>query len=86
MSSFLMLIAVGSRPRSLSMRLFAALVLAVGVTPRRLRVRGQRFVVASTNETIVLTGPNIVVKGPRTERNQSPRRQGRHLPKLTEYP
>ena len=32
--------------------------------PRAVRVDGQRFVLASTNETVVMAGPNIVVKGP----------------------
>jgi len=32
--------------------------------PRRVRVDGQRFVLAATNETIVMSGPNVVVKGP----------------------
>ena len=32
--------------------------------PRRVRTDGQRFVVAATNESIVLSGPNVVVKGP----------------------
>jgi hypothetical protein len=32
--------------------------------PRGVRVDGQRFVVTATNATIVLAGPNVVVKGP----------------------
>eukprot|EP00756_Hemistasia_phaeocysticola_P058836 Hpha_TRINITY_DN3549_c0_g1::TRINITY_DN3549_c0_g1_i1::g.25735::m.25735 len=32
--------------------------------PRRVRVKGQKFVVAATGEEIILSGPNVVVKGP----------------------
>jgi len=32
--------------------------------PRLVRVQGQRFVKSATNETIVMGGPNVVVKGP----------------------
>ena len=32
--------------------------------PRRVRVDGQRFVLSASNEPIVLSGPNVVVKGP----------------------
>ena len=32
--------------------------------PRRVRIDGQRFVLSATNETIMLAGPNVVVKGP----------------------
>jgi hypothetical protein len=32
--------------------------------PRRVRVDGRRFVETATNTTIILAGPNIVVKGP----------------------
>ena len=41
---------------------------ADGVTtaaaPRAVRVDGQQFVVARTNASVVLSGPNVVVKGP----------------------
>ena len=32
--------------------------------PRRVRVDGQRFVLAATRAPIVMSGPNVVVKGP----------------------
>ena len=32
--------------------------------PRFVRIQGRRFVKAGTNRTVVLKGPNIVVKGP----------------------
>jgi hypothetical protein len=32
--------------------------------PRRVRIDGQRFVLSATNETLVMVGPNVVVKGP----------------------
>jgi len=32
--------------------------------PRNVRVRGQQFVLSRTNASIVLAGPNVVVKGP----------------------
>lgn len=32
--------------------------------PRRVRIQGQQFVLASTKQPIVLAGPNVVVKGP----------------------
>jgi hypothetical protein len=32
--------------------------------PRRVHINGQNFVLPSTGETIVLAGPNVVVKGP----------------------
>ncbi len=37
---------------------------AAAAAPRRVRVQGRRFVEAATNATIVLAGPNVVVKGP----------------------
>jgi len=37
---------------------------ATDALPRRVRVDGKRFVLAATNATIVLAGPNVVVKGP----------------------
>lgn len=42
------------------------LVLARGavLAPRRVRIDGQRFILSATNGTIVLSGPNVVVKGP----------------------
>ena len=48
---------------------WVAAVLACAATvgaapPRTVRVDGQRFVLADTNTTIVLSGPNVVVKGP----------------------
>ena len=49
--------AVHSMPSPL-LRAFPAAV------PRRVRVDGQRFVDVSNNATIVLAGPNVVVKGP----------------------
>lgn len=44
----------------------AILVLARGaaLAPRRVRIDGQRFILSATNGTIVLSGPNVVVKGP----------------------
>ena len=32
--------------------------------PRRVRVRGRGFVLTATNASVVLAGPNVVVKGP----------------------
>ena len=32
--------------------------------PRRVRVDGQQFVLAATRAPIVMSGPNVVVKGP----------------------
>ena len=40
------------------------LVLASSPLPRNVRISGQHFVLSATNESIVLGGPNIVVKGP----------------------
>jgi hypothetical protein len=37
---------------------------AAAPAPRNVRVDGQRFVLTATNASIVLSGPNIVVKGP----------------------
>jgi len=37
---------------------------AVAALPRRVRIEGQHFVEAATSQTIVLAGPNVVVKGP----------------------
>ena len=37
---------------------------AVSPVPRRVRVDGQRFLEVATNSSIVLAGPNVVVKGP----------------------
>jgi hypothetical protein len=31
--------------------------------PRKIRIEGQRFIVAATGEPIVMIGPNVVVKG-----------------------
>lgn len=60
-----------SRFRHLAAALAVAALLApcrptqaVGASPRRVRIDGQRFVLAATNETIVMSGPNVVVKGP----------------------
>lgn len=35
-----------------------------GALPRRVRIQGQQFVESATNMPIVLSGPNVVVKGP----------------------
>tara|TARA_B110001452_G_scaffold18905_1_gene15323 strand:+ start:27 stop:758 length:732 start_codon:yes stop_codon:yes gene_type:complete len=43
--------------------MLAALVTSA-VPPRSVRIDGQRFVLSATNATIVLGGPNVVVKGP----------------------
>lgn len=40
------------------------LVLASDPAPRNVRISGEQFVLAATNEPIVLGGPNVVVKGP----------------------
>ena len=32
--------------------------------PRTVRVDGQRFVAAGSNATLIMVGPNVVVKGP----------------------
>lgn len=37
---------------------------AASPVPRRVRVDGQRFLEVATNSSIVLAGPNVVVKGP----------------------
>jgi len=37
---------------------------AAASAPRAVRVDGQRFVLAQTNASVVLAGPNVVVKGP----------------------
>ena len=37
---------------------------ASGALPRHVRIDGQRFIFSSTNTSIVLSGPNVVVKGP----------------------
>ena len=42
----------------------AAAVPAAAAQTRRVRIDGQHFVLAATNEPIVLAGPNVVVKGP----------------------
>ena len=39
-------------------------VLANVVKPRNIKIDGQQFIDAHTNEPIVLGGPNVVVKGP----------------------
>lgn len=45
--------------------LFGCVYLSVSSpVPRRVRVRGQSFVVAATNASILMKGPNVVVKGP----------------------
>jgi hypothetical protein len=49
------------------MVLVRVLALAAGASAlaaRNVKVDGQRFVVAATGEEIVLSGPNVVVKGP----------------------
>lgn len=38
--------------------------LRSAAAPRAVRVDGQRFVLARTNVSVVLAGPNVVVKGP----------------------
>ena len=37
---------------------------ATTALPRRVRVAGQRFVLSASNQSIVMAGPNVVVKGP----------------------
>lgn len=37
---------------------------AAAPVPRRVRISGRHFVEASTNSNIILSGPNVVVKGP----------------------
>jgi len=37
---------------------------ASAAVPRAVRVDGQQFVLAETNASVVLAGPNVVVKGP----------------------
>ena len=32
--------------------------------PRTVRIDGQRFVAAGSNATLIMVGPNVVVKGP----------------------
>jgi hypothetical protein len=44
--------------------LTASAAAAAAATPRAVRVSGQHFVLAETNASIVLVGPNVVVKGP----------------------
>ena len=56
-------------PRYFAVTILAvSLILCLGVAsppqPRWVRVRDRQFVNASTNATIVLAGPNVVVKGP----------------------
>ena len=48
------------------MKLFTAAMLATAsaLAPRRVIIDGQNFVDATTKEKILLTGPNVVVKGP----------------------
>jgi hypothetical protein len=41
-----------------------SLLFAQNLVPRNVRISGESFVQAGTNESIVLAGPNIVVKGP----------------------
>ena len=41
-----------------------SVIAAAASAPRAVRVDGQRFVLAQTNASIVLAGPNVVVKGP----------------------
>ena len=48
----------------MQMQVLLAMAFTPAAVPRRVRTQGQRFVLASTNETIVLSGPNVVVKGP----------------------
>ena len=38
--------------------------LGAATAPRTVRISGQQFVLSATNKTIVLSGPNVVVKGP----------------------
>ena len=45
-------------------RLLALASAASGLVARNVKVDGQKFVLASTGEEIVLSGPNVVVKGP----------------------
>ena len=57
------------KPMPASLLVFAAFSSppATGVSaalPRRVRIDGQRFISSVTNATIVLAGPNVVVKGP----------------------
>ena len=49
------------------MRWFAlalAATAAAAPAPRRVRIAGQHFIDAATNATLVMKGPNVVVKGP----------------------
>lgn len=41
-----------------------SVIAAAASAPRAVRVDGQRFVLAQTNASVVLAGPNVVVKGP----------------------
>ena len=67
-----MVYKAGVSPLSLkaaSMCLFTVFLVILGlcqaqVAPRNVKISGQRFVLAGSNETIVLSGPNVVVKGP----------------------
>ena len=45
-------------------RLLALAAGASALAARNVKVDGQKFVVAATGEEIVLSGPNVVVKGP----------------------
>jgi hypothetical protein len=36
--------------------------LAASPAPRRIRIDGQQFVISATNEPVVMSGPNVVVK------------------------
>lgn len=42
----------------------ASSALAADAVPRYVRISGQNFISAATNKTIVMSGPNVVVKGP----------------------
>ena len=41
-----------------------ATTAAAAPAPRRVRIAGQHFIDAATNATLVMKGPNVVVKGP----------------------
>lgn len=53
------------RRLSLPCLLLALLLpLSSSLQPRSVRIKGQSFILSATNATIVLAGPNVVVKGP----------------------
>ena len=49
--------------RTLLLALLVSSTIAASI-PRRVKIDGQKFILASTNQEIVLSGPNVVVKGP----------------------